>query len=104
MGWKTRLAGTFIRMLDMDELWELSGEAIQCMQTQLTPAERVAYLQAFVEAHAEGLLSGMGREERARLMNGLLPFVVREFPLGDLDILGVFAQKDAPSEEDKEVL
>ncbi|HIC89245.1 MAG TPA: hypothetical protein EYP04_07555 [Anaerolineae bacterium] len=94
MSWKTRLAGAFVRTLNVDELWELSGKAVQRMLTQLTPAERVIYLRALVEAHLGELLSGLGSEERARLMNGLLPLLAKEFPLERLDILGAFSEVD----------
>jgi hypothetical protein len=52
----------------------------------------VVFFPRVVEEHISSLRAGLGREERARLMNGLLPLLAREFPLADLDILGAFSE------------
>ena len=99
MGWKTRVAGAFVGTLGPDELWEFSGKAVQHMLTRLTPAERMVYLGKLVEDHLAEILAGLGREERARLMNGLLPLLAQEFPLDELDILGAFSQAEVTTDE-----
>ena len=40
-------------------------------------------------------LKGLEREERAQLMNALLPRILQEFPLEDLDILGMFSDENS---------
>jgi len=101
MGWKTRVAGAFIGELSADELWELNEKAVQHTLTQLTPAERLVYLRRLVEGYLGEVLAGLGREERAKLMNGLLPLLAQEFPLDELDILGAFSQTKATIDERK---
>jgi len=55
------------------------------------PSERrVEFLKNIIESLSEITLEGLSREDRAALMNGLLPLVVREFPLNELDILTIF--------------
>jgi hypothetical protein len=40
------------------------------------------------------MLEGLGREDRAQLMNALLPRILKEFLLADLDILGGFSDEN----------
>jgi hypothetical protein len=45
----------------------------------------------------------MDHEERVSLMNGLLPLVAREFPLGELNLLDIFSSpKNIYSEHQEE--
>ena len=60
----------------------------------MQPEEKLAFFQRFVEEHLSSLLAGLGREERARLLNALLPKLVQEFPLADLGILGAFSSAE----------
>ncbi len=49
-----------------------------------------------VEENLSAALEGLGQEERAALMNSLLPLVARHFPLEEVDTLGAFADFEAP--------
>ncbi len=64
--------------------------------------EKLAFFRCFAEEHLGTLLAGLERAERAVLMNALLPSLVREFPLADLDILGALAPAGDPWAEGDE--
>lgn len=91
MSWKSRLAQPFVGFLSPQDLQEIAGQAVVQITERMTPEERSAFFQRFVEEHMSSLLAGLGREERVSLMNGLLPRLAQEFPLADLDILGAFS-------------
>lgn len=94
MSWKSRLAQAFIGLLGPRDLQEIAGRAIVQITSKLKSEERLAFFQRFVEEHLSSLLAGLGRDERARLMNALLPRLAQEFPLADLDILGAFSSAE----------
>ena len=83
------------------------------MMARMGKEEKLAFIQSFVEENLGRMLAGLGREERAKLINALLPKVAREFPLADgsielaeiLDILGAFssAEESFMGEEKKGV-
>ena len=99
---KIRLARQFIRRLSPQEVLDLAGEAVREWVARLSMEERAAFLGRLVEENLSAALQGLGREERAALMNSLLPLVVRHFPLDDVDILGVFADFEGPQTPDLE--
>jgi len=80
MSLKIRLARQFIHRLSPQEVLDLAGEA------------------------AREWMARMPVEERAALMNSLLPLVARHFPLDDVDILGTFADFESPRKPDWEGL
>lgn len=94
MSWKSRLAQPFVGFLSPQDLQEIAGRAVVQITSKMKPEERVVFFQRFVEEHLNPLLAGLGREERARLLNALLPKLVQEFPLADLDILGAFSSAE----------
>lgn len=55
--------------------------------------QRGEFLLALIEEVLSTALEGMSKEERAKLMNKALPALLREFPMEDLDILGVFGSR-----------
>ena len=64
------------------------------MMAKLNEEERMAFIKNFVEENLDKMLEGLGREDRAQLMNALLPRILKEFPLADLDILGGFSDEN----------
>ena len=70
------------------------GEALN----RLPRGDRISFLREMPEASVGPALNDLAREERARLMNALLPLAAREFPLADLDLLTAFSSP--PSSED----
>ena len=57
-----------------------------------------------MEENLSAALEGLGREERAALMNSILPTIARHFPLEGVDILGTFADFESPQKPDREGL
>jgi hypothetical protein len=104
MSLKTKLARQFICRLNPQEVLGLAGEAVQEWMACLPVEERAAFLGRLVEENLSAALQGLGREERATLMNSLLPLVARHFPLNDMDIREAFADFDAPRTSDWEGL
>ena len=96
MSMKTQLARRFVCRLSPQDVLDLAGEAAQEWMARLSVEERAAFLGRLVEENLSAALQGLGREERATLMNNLLPLVARHFPLGDVDILGAFADFEGP--------
>ncbi|HEV57590.1 MAG TPA: hypothetical protein ENN87_08845 [Phycisphaerales bacterium] len=104
MSLKTNLARQFIRRLSPQEVLALAGEAVREWVACLPVEERATFLGRLVEENLSAALQGLGREERAALMNSLLPLIARHFPLDDVDILGAFADFEAPRTPDWEGL
>jgi hypothetical protein len=72
------------------------GEILPEVLNRLPHAKRVVFLHEMAEATAGPALRDLGREERAQLMNALLPLFAREFPLADLDLLRAFPAATSP--------
>ena len=86
-----RIARLLINRADGGVLLGMAGAFSDALVERFTPSERVILVRRFLEENLPKWLEGMSREEKVSLMNSLLPLMVREFPLGELDILGVFA-------------
>jgi len=96
MDWKHSLARLLARRLAPHDLVAVAGEVLLEALERLPRAERMTFLRDMVTASIGPLLRNLGREERAELMNSLLPLVVREFPLADLDLLAAFPAPASP--------
>ena len=88
MSLKTQLARQFVHRLSQQDVLDLAGEAAQEWMARMRVEERAAFLGRLVEENLNAALQGLGREERAALMNSLLPLIARHFPLDEVDILG----------------
>jgi len=103
MNLKAALARQFVRRLSPQDALDLAGEAMREI-VRLPVEERVAFLSRLVEQYLGMALQGLARQERATLMNDLLPVIARHFPLSDVDILGAFADFDSGQMSDEEEL
>jgi len=83
-----------ISTMDPADLEGLLDHALEHILQSLDKEERMAFAQRVVENSVTRLLVDMDRAERAKLMNDLLPRLLREFPLGDLDIFGALSLGD----------
>jgi len=104
MNLKAALARQFVRRLSPQDALDLAGEAMREWIVRLPVEERVAFLSRLVEQYLGMALQGLARQERATLMNDLLPVIARHFPLSDVDILGAFADFDSGQMSDEEEL
>ncbi len=102
MSLKTQLVRQFVRRLSPQDMLDLAGEAVREWMARMPVEERAAFLSRLVEENLSAALQGLGREERATLMNNLLPLLARHFPLEDIDILGAFADFKGPQTPDWE--
>lgn len=62
--------------------------------------QRVTFLQTFLKNNISCSVKDLNRQERASLMNGLLPVIAKEFPLMDLDLLTAFPAGKNPSDQE----
>ena len=88
---KIPLVRQLLGRLSPQAVLDLTGAVGREWIRHLPVEERAAFLGRLIEENLSAALEGLGREERAALMNGLLPAIARHFPLEDVDILGAFA-------------
>ena len=88
---KIPLVRQLLGRLSPQAVLDLTGAVGREWIRRLPVEERAAFLGRLIEENLSAALEGLGREERAALMNGLLPAIARHFPLEDVDILGAFA-------------
>ena len=100
MNLKIQLARQFIHRLSQRDALNLAGDVVWEWMSRLPVEERAAFLSRLVEENLSTALQGLGREERAALMNSLLPTIARHFPLDEVDILGAFTDFEAPQKPD----
>jgi len=98
MDTKHRVARLLVSRLSREEVVEIAGEILADWLAEMSGEEKVAFLQKLVEDNLGLVLKGLSREEKAQLMNALLPLMARELPLMDIDILGAFSSM---GEDDK---
>ena len=106
MKWALWLGRTFAHHLSPQQLVELVTGVWPYVWKQVPRDKRVDFLTKVVSEYLGMLMSDLNRQERADLMNALLPLAVREFPLADLDLLALFPAPDQsfaqhPLSEDK---
>ena len=89
----SRMAQMAVALLRPKDLMEIAHDALGPMMARLDKEEKITFIQNFVEENLDKMLEGLEREERAQLMNALLPRILEEFPLEDLDILGMFSDE-----------
>ncbi len=100
-GLKGRMIRQVLRGLGSEEALNLAAEFGREWITRLPPQERAAFLSRLVEENLNAALEGLDREQRALLMNQLLPVLMRHFPLADLNILEALSQFSATSEDEE---
>ncbi len=96
MNWRRSLVHLLARHLSPGEMVTIASELAPEMLSRLPRAERAAFGREMAEVIAMAALRDLGREERAQLMNSLLPLLAREFPLADLDLLAAFPAPASP--------
>ena len=90
----SRMVQMAVALLRPKDLIEIARGVSGPMMSRLDKEEKMAFIQNFVEENLDKMLEGLGREDRAQLMNALLPRIFKEFPLEDLDILGMFSDEN----------
>ncbi len=90
MKWTLWLSRILARKLAPQQLVDLAMDVWPHVWEHVPSERRVDFLRSAIEDILGIVLEGLSREERAALMNGLLPLAAREFPLSELDFLTVF--------------
>lgn len=91
MKWTLWFSRILARRLPPQELVDLAVEVWPHVWKRIPQDQRVDFLKSVAQKHLGAFLGDLNREERAALMNGLLPLAAREFPLTDLDFLTAFS-------------
>ena len=91
MKWTHWFGRILVRRLLPQGLIDLAVEVWPQVWERIPREQRVDLLKSVAEKHLGAILEDLSREERAALMNALLPLAAREFPLADLDFLTAFS-------------
>lgn len=91
MKWTHWFGRILVRRLPPQGLIDLAVEVWPQAWERIPREQRVDFLKSVAEKHLGAILEDLSREERAALMNALLPLAAREFPLADLDFLTAFS-------------
>jgi len=79
------------RHLSPQDVVNLAVEIWPRVWEQIPPEQRVTFLTGAATSNLGTFMAGMSRQERATLLNALLPIIAREFPLAEADFLAAFA-------------
>lgn len=85
-GWKTMLARRLLKNTAPEEMMGIVDLFLPSMVGALSKPQLKAFLKLLFEKYLRLLLRGMHREERAKLLEDLMPVIAREFPLQDIDL------------------
>lgn len=88
MGLFSRIAQQAVHTLNKDELEQIMNSALDRMLNTMTKEERVDFIQSIVEKGIVNLLTDMGSDDKTKLMNSLLPQILRQLPIDKLNIPG----------------
>jgi len=95
MKWALWFGGILARQLPPQTMIDLTMKIWPQVWEHIPQDQHVVFLKSVAEKHLSDFLTDMSREERAALMNGLLPLIAREFPLVELDFLTAFPTPDS---------
>ena len=88
MGIFSRIAQQAVQTLSKDELEHLVDSAMERMLSTMTKEERLGFVHSMVEKGIVNLLAGLDGDDKAKLMNSLLPQIIRQFPIDKLNTSG----------------
>jgi Mg/Co/Ni transporter MgtE len=88
MGLFSRIAQQAVHTLNKDELEQIMNSALDRMLNTMTKEERIDFIQSIVEKGIVNLLTDMDSDDKAKLMNSLLPQILRQLPIDKLNIPG----------------
>ncbi len=94
MGLKEQMLLKAVEGMPPQEIVDALKTLLPRAMASMDEEQRGEFLLALIEEVLSTALEGMSKEERAKLMNKALPALLREFPMEDLDILGVFGGKE----------
>ena len=88
MGLFSRIAQQAVHTLSKDELEQIMNSALDQMLKTMTKEERIGFIHSLVEKGIVNLLADMDNDDKAKLMNSLLPQILRQVPIDKLNTSG----------------
>ena len=88
MGLFGRMAQQALQTLSKDEIEQLMNSAMERMLSTMTKEERMSFIQNMVEKGIVNLLAGLDDDDKTKLMNYLLPQILKQLPTDRLNIPG----------------
>ncbi|MBA7670006.1 hypothetical protein ES703_78148 [subsurface metagenome] len=88
MGLFSRIAQQAVHTLNKDELEQIMNSALDRMLNTMTKEERIDFIQSIVEKGIVNLLTDMDSDDKAKLVNSLLPQILRQLPIDKLNTSG----------------
>ncbi len=79
------VASEVIATLTVDDLKDIMNDTVATVLERMDPQERMAFSLDIVSRSFEQMLDGLDQEERKQLLQQLLPNILGELPLHDLD-------------------
>ncbi len=86
MKWTLWIGYILVWRFSPQELVDLAMEIWPQIWERVPQEQRLEFLKDVAEKHLGVFLEDLSRPERAILINAMLPFVAREFPIVDVDI------------------
>ncbi|MDP4280200.1 MAG: hypothetical protein QQM50_06610 [Dehalococcoides mccartyi] len=86
MGIFSRMAQQALQTLSKDELEQLMNSAMERMLSTMTKEEKLSFIQNMVEKGIVNLLAGLDDEDKAKLMDSLLPQILKQLPTNRFNI------------------
>jgi len=88
MGLFSQIAQQAVHTLNKEELEQIMNSALDQMLKTMTKEERIGFIHSLVEKGIVNLLTDMDNDDKVKLMNSLLPPILRQLPIDKLDISG----------------
>ncbi|MFA5308233.1 MAG: hypothetical protein WC370_01955 [Dehalococcoidales bacterium] len=86
MGLFSRMAQQALQTLSKDELEQLMNSAMERMLSTMTKEERLSFIQNTVDKQIVNLLAGLDDDDKVKLMNSLLPQILKQLPTDRFNI------------------
>ena len=88
MGLFSRIAQQAVHTLNKDELEQIMNSALDRMLSTMAKEERIDFVHSMVEKGIVNLLTDMDSDDKAKLVNSLLPQILRQLPIDKLNTSG----------------
>ncbi len=82
-----------------EDIARLAVQVWPSVEKRVPNEQLSAFYKSIIEEHLGTILAGLDRQQRADLMNSLLPLAIKEFPLTDLDFSKTFPPDKVEQEE-----
>ena len=88
MGLFSRMAQQALQTLSKDEIEQLMNSAMERMLSTMTKEEKMGFIREMAEKGIVNLLTGLDDDDKTKLMNYLLPQILKQLPTDRLNISG----------------